>query len=647
MSCPFFLPCLPQLAFGSLSSSRPLGVFLLLFICQYVKILKTRKGLIVYKKVIGTVCAALICAALFSACSTSVPNATDTLDTTDITDIPTEPVTEHVTEPITEPVTEPVTEPIVTAKHNDLAFAHQNGNEQLKISAEGRLKKGTLTAQMKIPTTGEAGLVFSLTAPDAESYFEKEKGLSYYYFAVTGEKTASLYRVENGKKTELRMQKLVTSSLAAGKNVNISVIFDGNDIYCYLGNRCFIKYTDPNPLTGELFGRRQDGAATFTILNSSTDTTPKKADILIWGHSHTALWTTAENALKENGKVVNIGIGATNTPFWYRLIDEILTYEPKTLIVMSGSNDYGGGTNNALTVKLLDEIYKELRKEIPELKVIQLTEFLQPNRIQLADAVRDFNARLLMYEEENSDWYTVVDVYDIANKAKDTIDTNRFRDGGHLKAEYYNTIDKRVNEALKGKYVFPDREETLKGYKEDENSEKYLYTVGTSENWKIDTNAEGNTRFTSLVKNSMLMFKDITFSGGIIEFDMTVNATKDEHNFKSANGVIFGADSLCVTHNFSHHYVFGRCAWGTMTGYSKDDPDFKWEDTVKGMKGISVGTKQHYKLEWDSKKGTVTYYVNGRITGRTPLERKFNGSYCGIFCDAANTVIENLTFTEK
>ena len=65
------------------------------------------------------------------------------------------------------------------------------------------------------------------------------------------------------------------------------------------------------------------------------------------------------------------------------------------------------------------------------------------------------------------------------------------------------------------------------------------------------------------------------------------------------------------------------------------------------MKGISVGKKQHYKLEWDSEKGTVTYYVNGRKTGTTPLERVFNGIYCGLYCDSATTVIENLTFTEK
>lgn len=596
------------------------------------------------KNIFRTVCAVLACAALLCSCAASVPSNTNAPDTTDIpTDMPTEPLTE----PATEPVTEPVTEPIVTANHSDLAFTHHNGNEQLKVSESGRLKKGTLAATMKIPDTGEAGLVFALTAPDTDSYFEKEEGLSYYYFAVNAAKTGHLYRIENGKKTELRLQKLISSSFGAGKTVEISVIFNGTEIYCYVGDRCFIKYIDTEPLTGELFGRRQDGAATFTVLRSSTDTATKKADILIWGHSHTALWSNAATALKENGKVINIGIGSTNTPYWYRLIDELLTYEPKVLIVMSGSNDYGGGTNNAMTVELLDEIYTKMRGELPDLKVIQLTEFLQPKRTQLADEVRDFNARLLMYEAENSDWFTVVDTYDIANKAKDTIDTSRFRDDYHLKADHYNTINERVNAALKGNYEFPDRESTLAGYIAEENSDKYLYTVGTSANWKTDTNAEGNTRFTSLVKNSMLMFRDITFSGGIIEFDMTVNAQKDDHNYKSANGVIFGADSLCATHSFSHHYVFGRCAWGTMTGYSKDDPDFLWEDTVKGMKGISVGQKQHYKLEWDSENGTVTYYVNGRITGKTPLERVFDGVYCGIYCDSANTVIENLTFTEK
>lgn len=595
-----------------------------------------------HKSILRTACATLACAAMLCACESGAPTVTDVPDITD-----TQPTAEAPTDPVTEPVTEPVTVPIVTASHSDLTFPHKNGNEQLRLSADGRLKKGTLTTKMKIPETGEAGLVFALTAPEGESYFEKENGLAYYYYAVNGDKTARLYRIENGKKTELQAQDLISSSFGAGKSVDISVIFDGGTICCYIGDRCFIKYVDPSPLTGEMFGRRQDGDAGFTLLRSSTDTATKKADILIWGHSHTAMWPNASGALKSNGKVINIGIGSTSTPYWYRLIDEMLTYEPKVLIVMSGSNDYGGGTNNAMTLMLLDEIYTAMRAELPDLKVIQLTEFLQPKRTQLADTVRDFNARLLMYEEENSEWFTAVDTYDIANKAKDTIDKTRFRDDYHLKTEYYDTINERVNAALKGNYVFPDRGETLAGYIAEENSDKYLFTVGTSANWKIDTNSEGNVRYTSLVKNSMLMFKDITFNGGIIEFDMTVNAQTNDHNYKSANGVIFGADSLCTTHNFSHHYVFGRCAWGTMTGYSKDDPKFLWEDEVKGMKGISVGKKQHYKLEWDSEKGTVTYYVNGRKTGTTPLERVFNGIYCGLYCDSANTVIENLTFTEK
>ena len=597
-----------------------------------------------YKRILKTACVALACSAMLSACGNGTPLTTNAPD---VTDTPTELVTDAVTDAVTDKVTDPTTDTIVNASHSDLTFPHKSGNEQLGVSAEGRLKNGTLSTTMKIPESGEAGLVFALSAAEGESYFEKESGLSYYYFAVNGDKTARLYRIENGKKNELRVQKLITSSFGAGKQVDISVIFDNESIYCYVNETCFIKYDDPSPLTGEMFGRRQDGNATFTLLRSSTGTQTKKADILIWGHSHTALWTTASTALKDNGKVINIGIGSTDTPYWYRLIDELLTYEPKMLIVMSGSNDYGNGTNNALTIELLDEIYSAMRAKLPELKVIQLTEFLQPKRTQLADKVRDFNARLLMYEQENSEWFSVVDTYDIANKEKDTIDTSRFRDDYHLKAEYYNTINQRVDAALKGNYLFPKRNETLKGYITEENVDKYLFTVGTSANWKIDTNEEGNVRYTSLVKNSMLMFKDVTFKSGIIEFDMTVNAQKDDHNYKSANGVIFGADSLCVTHSFSHHYVFGRCAWGTMTGYSKDDPTFLWEDTVKGMKDIAVGKKQHYKLEWSPESGTVTYYVNGKITGKTPLDRVFDGIYCGLYCDSANTIIENLTFTER
>ena len=151
------------------------------------------------RKPIAVLCAALAATLALSSCNAVQPEETDAPAIAEAT---TELPTEEITEPATEPVTEPVTEPIVTASHSDLAFAHQSATEQLKISADGRLKKGTLTTTMKVPESGEAGLVFALTVPNSEQYFETESGLSYYYFAVNGDKTAHLYRIENGKKAK-------------------------------------------------------------------------------------------------------------------------------------------------------------------------------------------------------------------------------------------------------------------------------------------------------------------------------------------------------------------------------------------------------------------------------------------------------------
>lgn len=177
-------------------------------------------------------------------------------------------------------------------------------------------------------------------------------------------------------------------------------------------------------------------------------------------------------------------------------------------------------------------------------------------------------------------------------------------------------------------------------------SGEYKFNVGDESSWQI-TEENGVKTYTSLKANSLLMFQDITFTGGRIEFDMTVNAPFEEHCYTVADGVVFGASTLAVNNSYGDFYVFGRCPWGTVTGFAKDDGAFNWEDQSKGGKNVAVGETYHYEFVWDSENGKVEIYENGALAATTVLTKKFDGEYVGIYVDTANTVITNLTFTQN
>lgn len=726
------------------------------------------------KKTARVLLGALLLPLLLTGCSDALPPDPTTNNTTQAA-TPEETSETATTAPAPAETTEVRKNYMV--KDFEVIQEIRSGKTQILSASTGEnLEKGKLVLNLTVPAEGESGVLFALTRPEASKWYETEDGLSYYFFAVSAKKTCALYRVSNGQKTCLKQQNLVTGALASGKRAEMRVIFDRGSIYCYLNQRCYLAVQDPEPLTGSGLGLRlMEDAARSSVLISD-DSTTITADLVIWGHSHMDLWENAKTDLKQFGKVFNFGIGGTNTVFWEKMIDELSSYGAKTMVVMIGSNDYAGGALNTATMEAIDRIYSALRKKTPELKVIQITEFLQPCRLDYTAVSREFNQLLLSYEAQHGDWFSVVDATDLVLNPDGSLKQSLFRDIYHMKKEGYDLLAPRVCDALAGRYIFPEKQnydfpeggaelrdnrllsdgktvalrkdillaqgsvsvrfsgsgekgilfsadDSGNGYYFSVNGQKaylykgktllasavctekesvllsvsfaegeitcsadgetllsvhgenfpegkrfgircenagiafgemafsqlagkYIYSVGSEEGWIIDTNEEGNARFTSVTANQLLMFRDISFAGGLIEFDMTVNADTEEHHFKSADGVVFGADSLYISHSRGHYYVFGRCPWKTMTGFSKDQPTFLWEDAKKGMRNIAVGQKQHYRFVWDPEAAELSMWVNGKLAAVNPLERKFTGSFCGLFCDTANCVIENIRFGE-
>lgn len=621
------------------------------------------------------------------------------------------------------------------------------------------------TIKTFIPTSGDNGIAFG--------YNDN----SYMYYCVNSDKSVSLYKISNGISTLIKNTSLV-AKYGNGAAVNLSVIVENDKVYTYIDDVCLI--TSDYKGTGKIGLKSSSKGIIFDNYQNEENASKLKADIVIWGHSHTQLWDNYKTDLDGYGKVVNMGIGGSDTPYWGRLIEEITSYEADTFIVMTGSNDIPNRDVDFI-MEQEDIIFKQLLEVNPNLKIILISEFLQPCRLDYGDKVRELNARYFEYEDKNP-FITIVDAYDIALNKDGTLNNSIFRDIYHLTTEGYDILKVRIRQALNGNYNFPkeNRYHILKGslvfednniitstnetlainkglrlkrgylygnvnlstkvglifaysdnsyykalvsnseitltkvvnnnetilntvelttqlgnhnlkvyYKDGEikvylnelevlsftdtsplkgelygfyldgtgNSISnlstttvegdYVFPVGEESKWDISTDSNGNKVFKSLSKDQLLMFKDITFDGGIIEFDMQVNAIDSEHAYTVANGIVFGATSLNINHSDGKYYVFGRCPLASMTGFSKNEGAFRWEDTQKGLFNIPIGSTQHYKFEWDKESNMLYMYINDNLTASNPLVVSIDGNHVGIYCSSANTIISNLTFTNK
>ncbi len=639
---------------------------------------------------------------------------------------------------------------------------------------QNELAQGTVSVLTSIPSAGWTGIAFGSDASAS----------SYYRYLVKGDLSVTLEKVENGIATELKSTSLV-AKYGSGAMVELKVIFTAEQIYTYIDDVCLVAWT------AETSGNRVGIAASsanmiYKAFETSDNATPVQADVILWGHSHMQLWGNYESDLAGYGKVINMGIGGSNTPYWARLLDEICSYGASKMIVMTGSNDIPY-TNASAIMEMEEDIFAELSNRIPSLKVYLITEFLQPCRLDYADRVHELNSLYFLYESK-TDFVTVVDAYDIALNADGSLNYDVFIDIYHLTKAGYDVLAGRVRSALNGSYAssaldnyeivegeftangesfisaeensvaivknigygrvylelkktassdeyggivfaygdegyyyFATNKENAKLYKVvgtektlikeisgeyalsqtisvkfadgeiicsidgeeiishvDESAlngvrfgvigeiggtifegltaekvaGKYNFTVGDESNWEITKNQEGNVVFKSLVKNSLLMFNDVIFTGGTVEFDMTVNAQPADHFFNVVNGIVFGATRLDLTHDLGNWYCFGR--WpgdGQMVVFSKNNDlssgQFLWENSNRYPANVQVGQKVHYKFVWDSKNHNVHIWADGVEKQVQPLARHFNGQYVGIYCDSANTVIENLTFTQK
>ena len=261
----------------------------------------------------------------------------------------------------------------------------------LAVLKDKKVKDGTITASLIPGTSNDNGIIFRATRPTNSSFYEKEEGLSYYWFYYTTTGCVSFSKFENGVETKLQNKFLPWGSL---QNVcyDVKIVLDGSDIYCYFGGRLSFYYHDDNPLQGEEFGVKAIGK-NCTILNFNVDSNHQKEtnEYLIFGHSYTEYWYTYKEDFPNYKDINDIGIGASNTGHWANQYSkEVIAYEPHYGIYWNGINDVTGGVDVNTTAGNVRKLLLEIKQSLPEFEVA----LVGVNRCPVASNKRDTIAQL-------------------------------------------------------------------------------------------------------------------------------------------------------------------------------------------------------------------------------------------------------------
>lgn len=176
-------------------------------------------------------------------------------------------------------------------------------------------------------------------------------------------------------------------------------------------------------------------------------------------------------------------------------------------------------------------------------------------------------------------------------------------------------------------------------------TDDYLFTYGDSSNWKITGSGE-TASYVALKSSQFLMFKNRTFSGGSVSFQLKFN-NKNYTNW-CGSGILFGSDTLEAEHNTGKFYVAGTEAWNDFVVFAKDNGNFQWIDSNKAAGVINeIDRTYNLKFIWDSANDLIHYYVDGAYMSTQALSLGYKGEYLGLYVENVGMTISNIVIDEE
>ncbi len=294
------------------------------------------------------------------------------------------------------------TDLVVSVSQNTLAVHKEVTLEEGTVQANVFLPKQATVFQ---PEKEQVGIVFN---------HSKAEG-SYYKLVVTDHNNLSLFKVQKGKEQELKKTSLSYMSLHEPGASEIRAVFKNGSIHCYFNGKCLLRYQDKGYLRGTgvgIFASMTD--ASILNFETSTVSTPDKADIVIFGQAHMQNWIRAGEALADYGTVANLGVQGSTVLYWSNLINEISSYDANIVIVMLDSSTTSESANKT-TLSTLNSIFITLRRHNPSAKIFLVTEWLLVKNVQtLNNLFREYAA-----EPPHAGWIKIIEghlEYDILSE---------------------------------------------------------------------------------------------------------------------------------------------------------------------------------------------------------------------------------------
>ena len=333
-------------------------------------------------------------------------------------------------------------------KNGDLIVS--NSIDSMIIKNEQAQDNGTIIASVTMGKDYGTGLVFKLTKPASNSFYQDEEGLSYYWLDVKSNNRIIFGKFVSGSNT-WTMEKYLPYFMTNGTTMKI--VMDGNDIYAYCSGVLAFHYHDDDMLTGRYYGFRSDttgasirGDIVFTN-NRSHDT----SKYLIFGHSYTQLWQRYKEDFAALGDdIMDIGISGSQTITWsQQYVNEVTCYNPEWGIYWNGINDVNVDVANNKIIERFQTCLETIKAAIPNFKcvVISVARCNYEKSLARMDKISEVNQLLKDYCD-TKDWLVYVDVETIFCDEEGAPIPSYFVDGLHPTAAGYKLVAPLVVEAI-------------------------------------------------------------------------------------------------------------------------------------------------------------------------------------------------------
>lgn len=293
--------------------------------------------------------------------------------------------------------------PSGAAKKNELGIV-SSMEKTLLYYSDKTCANGTITTRLVSGNSSNNGIVFGLSKPDKDSFYENEEGLSYYwlYFTVAGKVALARYE---GSKVTLIAEKVLCAGDDIIRSYPVKIVRNGGDIACYFDSRLYFVYHDETPLTGSYVGLKAEGKnAVMGEISISSSVDLEKAKLLLIGHSYMELWASYKEDFPAYESINDIGIGASIASQWdSSFAKEIAAYEPDTVIYWIGINDLTFNIAPQTVVSYITSLANKLRALLPNMKLVLPLTNRCPARTNINSAIASLNTLIRTYADKN-DW---------------------------------------------------------------------------------------------------------------------------------------------------------------------------------------------------------------------------------------------------